>query len=131
MRSLGAQAFYEEPSSLFDVTEGFDWNPFDESGASECAPQEYLCNAEVGYDGPTGLGTPDGVPLVVEPPTVTKIKPHAGRRTGGTTVTVTGTDLAGVKDVDFGSEPAKNVILASERPLSSNPPKRARREPSK
>jgi Subtilase family len=62
-RSLGAQAFYKDPGSLFDVTEGFDWNPLDASGASECAPNEYLCNAGVGYDGPTGLGTPDGVPV--------------------------------------------------------------------
>ena len=62
VRALGAQAFYEEPKSLFDVSEGLNWDTFDESGLSECAPQEYLCNAEVGYDGPTGLGTPDGVP---------------------------------------------------------------------
>jgi subtilase family serine protease len=62
-RALGAQAFYKDPGSLFDVTEGFDWNPLDESGSSECAPNEYLCNAAVGYDGPTGLGTPDGVPV--------------------------------------------------------------------
>jgi hypothetical protein len=63
-RALGAKAFYEHPSSLFDVTEGFDWNALDESGVSECAPNEYLCNAQAGYDGPTGLGTPDGVPPV-------------------------------------------------------------------
>jgi len=62
VRALGAQAFYEEPKSLFDVTEGFNWNAFDESGLSECAPHEYLCNAGPGYDSPTGLGTPDGVP---------------------------------------------------------------------
>ena len=59
--SLGARAFYEDPGALFDVTQGFNWNSFDESATSECAPNEYLCNAEVGYDGPTGLGTPDGV----------------------------------------------------------------------
>lgn len=62
VRSAGAQAFYEDPDSLFDVTEGFNWDAFDESGTSECAPHEYLCNAETGYDGPTGVGTPDGVP---------------------------------------------------------------------
>ena len=26
---------------------------------SSCSPA-YLCTAETGYDGPTGLGTPDG-----------------------------------------------------------------------
>jgi hypothetical protein len=58
VRSLGPQAFYEDPSSLNEVTEGFNYYP----GASPCAPLEYLCNAESGYDGPTGLGTPEGVP---------------------------------------------------------------------
>jgi hypothetical protein len=35
---------------LFDITEGSN---------GSCAVA-YLCHAEVGYDGPTGLGTPDG-----------------------------------------------------------------------
>lgn len=50
-RSIGAEAFYV-PSleELFDVTKGND---------GECTV-EYLCTAEVGYDGPTGSGSPDG-----------------------------------------------------------------------
>lgn len=122
VRSLGAQAFYEEPGSLFDVTEGFNWDSFDESGASECAPQEYLCNAEVGYDGPTGLGTPDGVPSIGEPPTITKIKPHAGPVTGATKVTITGTNLTGVKEVEFGSLTAKNVVPVSATSITAESP---------
>ncbi len=55
-RALGAQAFYEEPSALFDVTEGFAG-----FNSTEC-PFAYLCNGELGYDGPTGMGTPDAVP---------------------------------------------------------------------
>ncbi|HEY1914386.1 MAG TPA: carboxypeptidase regulatory-like domain-containing protein [Streptosporangiaceae bacterium] len=42
---------YAEPSALNDVTTGAD---------GSCTP-DYLCTAELGYDGPTGLGTPDGV----------------------------------------------------------------------
>jgi subtilase family serine protease len=42
---------YAHTSSLFDVTTG-------STGA--CSPA-YLCTAEVGYDGPTGWGTPDGL----------------------------------------------------------------------
>jgi hypothetical protein len=42
---------YADPSGLFDVTSGSN---------GTCSPS-YLCTAEVGYDGPTGLGTPDGV----------------------------------------------------------------------
>jgi subtilase family serine protease len=41
---------YSHTSSLFDVT----------SGANGSCTPAFLCHAEVGYDGPTGLGTPDG-----------------------------------------------------------------------
>jgi hypothetical protein len=44
----GAEAFYK--SGLFDVT----------SGRNGYCKETYLCNAEEGYDGPTGWGTPDG-----------------------------------------------------------------------
>ena len=42
---------YAHTSSLFDVTSGSN---------GVCSPS-YLCNAAVGYDGPTGNGTPVGV----------------------------------------------------------------------
>lgn len=41
---------YGTPSALNDVTEGND---------GTCSPA-YLCTAGTGYDGPTGLGTPNG-----------------------------------------------------------------------
>ena len=41
---------YAHTSSLFDVT----------SGSNGTCTRTFLCTAEVGYDGPTGLGTPDG-----------------------------------------------------------------------
>ena len=41
---------YTNPGALFDVT----------SGANGSCGQSYLCTAKVGYDGPTGLGTPNG-----------------------------------------------------------------------
>jgi Ricin-type beta-trefoil lectin domain len=44
---------YRDPSGLFDVTYGVN---------GDCEPaRQYLCHAEPGYDGPTGLGTPDGI----------------------------------------------------------------------
>jgi subtilase family serine protease len=42
---------YSHTSDLYDVTSGAD---------GTCSPA-FLCHAEVGYDGPTGLGTPDGI----------------------------------------------------------------------
>ncbi len=55
-RALGAKAFWsaEGQEYLFDVTQGSD-------GA--CTPPEedgYWCQAGIGFDGPTGWGTPDG-----------------------------------------------------------------------
>jgi hypothetical protein len=41
---------YANPGALFDVT----------SGANGSCGQSYLCTAAIGYDGPTGLGTPNG-----------------------------------------------------------------------
>ncbi len=64
-RSVGPSAIYDagQGGELFDVTEG-------ENGS--CG--SYLCQAEVGYDGPTGWGTPDGplsLPVAItEPATV-------------------------------------------------------------
>ncbi|MGA8112727.1 MAG: carboxypeptidase regulatory-like domain-containing protein [Actinocatenispora sp.] len=42
---------YANPGSLYDVTDGLN---------GSCDP-DYLCTAGAGYDGPTGLGTPNGV----------------------------------------------------------------------
>jgi subtilase family serine protease len=42
---------YAHTGSLYDVTSGFN---------GSCSPS-YLCTAGPGYDGPTGLGTPNGV----------------------------------------------------------------------
>jgi subtilase family serine protease len=42
---------YADPGALNDVTSGAN---------GSCAPHGFLCHGEVGYDGPTGLGTPNG-----------------------------------------------------------------------
>jgi streptogramin lyase len=55
-KTAAAEAFYKKPSMLSDVITGI--------GNGVCIPpeeDEYLCSPEVGYDGPTGWGTPSGV----------------------------------------------------------------------
>jgi hypothetical protein len=50
-RSISAEAFYVSAlEEMFDVTMGNN---------GECSVK-FLCNAEIGYDGPTGWGAPDG-----------------------------------------------------------------------
>jgi len=46
-----AQSIYSHTSNLNDVT----------SGSNGTCAVAYYCNAQTGYDGPTGLGTPNGV----------------------------------------------------------------------
>ena len=46
-----ADDIYTHTGNFFDVTTGND---------GSCSPA-YLCTAETGYDGPTGIGTPDGI----------------------------------------------------------------------
>jgi hypothetical protein len=49
---------YAHASALFDVAKGNnDW--FNRGHGASCG-YDYLCMAKTGYDGPTGLGTPDG-----------------------------------------------------------------------
>jgi subtilase family serine protease len=62
-----ADDIYTHTSNFFDVTTGNN---------GSCSPA-FLCTAETGYDGPTGIGTPDGITGLV-----------AGTTTGNT-VTVT------------------------------------------
>jgi subtilase family serine protease len=47
----GAALPYANPGALFDVTSGSN---------GTCSPS-YLCTGQADYDGPTGLGTPNGV----------------------------------------------------------------------
>jgi subtilase family serine protease len=48
----GASSIYSHTANLHDVTSG--------SNGSSC-PVSYYCHAGAGYDGPTGLGTPNGL----------------------------------------------------------------------
>jgi alpha-tubulin suppressor-like RCC1 family protein len=82
-RSLpGADAFYHDPAALFDVTAG-------SNGVCSSPPgYEDLCNAGVGWDGPSGNGTPDG------PLELTGLAPNAHTEPA-TAVTSTGATLNG------------------------------------
>ncbi|HEY1919859.1 MAG TPA: carboxypeptidase regulatory-like domain-containing protein [Streptosporangiaceae bacterium] len=70
---------YADPSALNDITSGLN---------GTCTPA-YLCTAGSGYDGPTGLGTPDGVAAFSG-------GPH-GDVTGQVTDASTGDPIAGAQ----------------------------------
>jgi hypothetical protein len=125
-RSLeGGYAFYQDPGSLFDVTSGNN---------GSCTPpvlDEYLCNAGIGYDGPSGMGTPDGIPTVqplavtaVEQPApaISGISPSSGRAGGGTKLTITGSNFTGATAVKFGSTAATTFTVSSSRQINATSP---------
>jgi len=94
-----AQTLYENavaaPASLHDVTAGSNAEcllPFDEgTGAQPCSAAEeastscssrLICLAAKGYDGPTGVGTPDGI-AAFQPPSGTAGGKPAGSEESG------------------------------------------------
>ena len=83
-------------------------------------------SAGPGYDLATGLGSPVAnklIPALINyQPTVTSISPTSGVSTGGTVVTITGTDLTGGLIVDFGSTPASNVTVISSTEIMATSP---------
>ncbi|MEU6218222.1 carboxypeptidase regulatory-like domain-containing protein [Streptomyces sp. NPDC047022] len=88
---------YQHPAALNDVAAGNN---------GDC-PTQYLCNAGTGYDGPTGLGTPNGVAAFTSGPhgvvsgTVTS---SAGGPVAGASVSADGisatTDSSGAYSLD-------------------------------
>lgn len=60
--SAGASAFYRA-SNINDVTRGSNFTvPGTAATPAQKCSGVYLCSAGVGYDAPTGVGTPDGPP---------------------------------------------------------------------
>jgi len=56
-----ASTIYAHTDALFDVTSGSNGT------CGTKAKKLYFCNGEVGYDGPTGFGTPNGITAFGEP----------------------------------------------------------------
>jgi Putative Ig domain len=76
-----ANDIYTHKSNFFDVTTGND---------GSCSPA-YLCTAETGYDGPTGIGTPNGIAGLVAGAagsTITVTNPGSQTGTVGTAVSL-------------------------------------------
>lgn len=57
-------------------------------------------------------------------PTVTNVTPRQGPLTGGTNVTITGTDLADVQQVRFGAIPATSFTVVNDTTISAVSPPR-------
>jgi IPT/TIG domain len=80
--SFGPGFVYSHTAGLYDVT----------SGSNGSCGGSGLCTATTGWDGPTGLGTPDGISAFGSggAPIISAVTPAAGPVTGGQMVTVSG-----------------------------------------
>jgi subtilase family serine protease len=104
---------YASATLLNDVT----------SGSNGSCGGLYLCTAGVGYDGPTGLGTPNGPgAFTTAAPTVTSVTPAGGPTAGGTSVTVTGAGFTGATGVWFGATAATSLAMLSDTQVSAVSP---------
>jgi hypothetical protein len=135
-----AQTIYEHlgTPALHDVTSGSNGEcgkPFNElAGESSCTTAEEaaqcsekrICLAGTGYDGPSGVGTPDGIAAFKPPaPAVTAVEPNAGSIGGGHSVTVKGTHLLGAIKVEFESSQATEVHVVSATEVTVKTPAHA------
>jgi subtilase family serine protease len=109
---------YKHTSDLYDVT----------SGANGSCSTAYLCTAEVGYDGPTGWGTPDGVAAFSNGTTANTVTvTNPGNQTGtvGTAVSlqIKATDSASGQTLTYSATglPAGLSINSSTGLISGTP----------
>jgi hypothetical protein len=140
-----AETLYENrlksPASLHDVTVGSNGEctlPFLEDGLSACTPAEEaascaskaICLAGTGYDGPTGVGTPDGIAAfkpLPNPPVVASVSPASGTVSGGTPITIKGTGFVSGATVEIGQGngagptaiPASKVVVVSPTEITA------------
>ena len=68
-----------------------------------------------------GLQNPEQARAVSDPPSVQSVAPSAGPDTGGTLVTIVGTNLGGVTAVSFGDTPAKFTVTSPGQLTATSP----------
>ena len=72
-----------------------------------------------------GSATLHGGYTYVAPPSITAVSPDSGPTEGGTSVTLTGTNLAGTTDVTFGGVAAADVTVVNDSTVTATTPAHA------
>ncbi|MGY2126624.1 IPT/TIG domain-containing protein [Nocardia gipuzkoensis] len=99
----------------------YTYLPFPSAGST-------ACGVSVTLTGTVQITIPTGGPCNCVPcpggaaPTLTTINPGAGPEAGGTTVTLTGTDLTGATAVSFGATPATSFTVDSATQITAVAP---------
>ena len=111
-----AQYPYLQARHLFDVTTGAN---------GTCGTQAYLCHGEKGFDGPTGLGTPNGIAgftVRASVRRVTLVDPGTVHGTHGhsLTVKITGLDTRKVSQLHYSATGLPAGLSIHAIPHSTN-----------
>ena len=96
---------YQHTNAFNDVTAGSN-----NVGGSPCS--DYLCNAGPGYDGPTGLGTPNGAGVTLPPTASTGGASNLGISTATIAGTVNPNGYAAGYRFDYGTTTAYGTSTA-------------------
>jgi len=107
--NLGVEASpYVHSAGLHDVTTG--------TNADSCATT--ICMAAPGYDGPTGLGTPNGLSAFsFGAPVISSFSPTEA--VPGTAVTITGSNFTEATAVTFGGTSAQSFSVHSDTQITA------------
>ncbi|MFM7259463.1 MAG: IPT/TIG domain-containing protein, partial [bacterium] len=86
------------------------------------APASTAGAKDVVVSGPWGTATKTGGYTYYALPTVTSVTPNQGSTTGGTAVTITGTNLVGATSVKFGTTLATGVVVVNDTTITAFAP---------
>ncbi|WP_161490891.1 MULTISPECIES: IPT/TIG domain-containing protein [unclassified Ensifer] len=91
---------------------------------STLAIGNHSITAEYGGDtnNATAASAPVSVTVAQAAPTITSVSPASGSMAGGTSITITGTNLTGATDVTVGGAAAGNVTVASDTQVTATTP---------
>jgi hypothetical protein len=116
-------------SVKFGTTEAADFSVTDDGHIDVTTPAADAGTVDVtvttaGGTSPVGDGDTYtfNTPPIAAPPTVTDVSPHVGPMSGGTTVTITGTNLSGATVVSFGGKPAKSFTVDQDEHITATAP---------
>ncbi|AGF55774.1 chitobiase/beta-hexosaminidase C-terminal domain-containing protein [Clostridium saccharoperbutylacetonicum] len=103
-------------------TDGLNWSNTDCNNTSYIFGVDFI-NTKFRVIGSNGFALTADIPSVSQSaPTVTAISPTSGTASGGTVVTITGTDFTGVTAVKFGSTNATSYTVDSATQITATAP---------
>jgi hypothetical protein len=127
--TLTGVCFTGATAVLFDGVPGTDLDVVDDSTITVTTPAGAAGTADVTVVNPTECGdatVPDGYTYVIPgSPVITDIDPDRGPETGGTTVTLTGTDFTGTTSVTFDGVEATSFDIVSDTEITAVTPPHA------